>query len=279
MLIKTILPLFITFRWIDAIDIFLVALLLYEFYNLVKGTGAINIFIGIVAVIILWKIVSALEMVLLSEILGAFISVGFIALIVVFQPEIRQFLLLLGNPSFIQERRRKFFFWRIPRANDERLAIDNVVSACQRMGNAATGALIVIAKTNELKEYVQSGEIIDSLISVPLLETIFFKNTPLHDGAAIIVNNRIKSARCILPVSSNNKIPIDLGLRHRAAIGITERTDAIALIVSEETGEISVAKEGTLVQNIRPAQVKDFLEKEFAPHEAAPRKRKVSKKE
>ena len=130
MLIKTILPLFITFCWIDAIDIFLVALLLYEFYNLVKGTGAINIFIGIVAVIILWKIVSALEMVLLSEILGAFISVGFIALIVVFQPEIRQFLLLLGNPSFIQERRRKFFFWRIPRANDERLAIDNVVSAC-----------------------------------------------------------------------------------------------------------------------------------------------------
>ncbi|HQN99207.1 MAG TPA: diadenylate cyclase, partial [Bacteroidales bacterium] len=229
MLIETILPLFITFRWIDAIDIFLVALLLYEFYNLVKGTGAINIFIGIVAIIVLWKIVSALEMVLLSEILGAFISVGFIALIVVFQPEIRQFLLLLGNPSFIQERRRKFLFWRIPAANDERLAVDVIVSACQRMGNTATGALIVIAKTNELKEYVLSGEPIDSIISVPLLETIFFKNTPLHDGAAIIINNRIKAARCILPVSSNNKIPIELGLRHRAAIGVTERTDAIAL--------------------------------------------------
>ncbi|HQQ01991.1 MAG TPA: diadenylate cyclase CdaA [Bacteroidales bacterium] len=277
MLIETILPLFITFRWIDAIDIFLVALLLYEFYNLVKGTGAINIFIGIVAIIVLWKIVSALEMVLLSEILGAFISVGFIALIVVFQPEIRQFLLLLGNPSFIQERRRKFLFWRIPAANDERLAVDVIVSACQRMGNTATGALIVIAKTNELKEYVLSGEPIDSIISVPLLETIFFKNTPLHDGAAIIINNRIKAARCILPVSSNNKIPIELGLRHRAAIGVTERTDAIALIVSEETGEISIAKGGTLIQNIKPAQVKDFLEKEFAPPQETSRKKRVFK--
>ncbi len=258
------LPLFIAFRWIDAIDIVLVAFLLFEIYNLVKGTGAISIFLGIVAVILLWKVVNALEMVLLSQILGAFISVGFIALIVVFQPEIRQFLLMLGSPSFMQDRRRRFLFWKVPLANDENLDIDLLAKSCQRLGQSGTGALILIAKANELPEYVQTGELIEGRLSDALIESVFFKNSPLHDGAMVIADNRVKAARCILPVSNNPKIPAELGLRHRAAIGITERTDAIALVVSEETGEISIAREGVIVQNVKPSQVKDFLEKEFA---------------
>jgi diadenylate cyclase len=255
---------FIGLRLFDVIDILLVALLLFELYNLVKGTGAINIFIGIVAVIILWKLVNALEMSLLSEILGAFISVGFIALIVVFQPEIRQFLLLLGNPNtFMQEKRRRFFFWRVATSNDESLNFDVIIKACQRMVATRTGALLIIAKSNELKLYANTGEQLDAGLSELLIETIFFKNSPLHDGAVIIVNNRISAARCILPVSESNKISTELGLRHRSAIGITERTDSLAIVVSEERGEISFSKEGSITLNIKPSQLKTLLEQEF----------------
>ncbi|MEJ5302352.1 MAG: TIGR00159 family protein [Bacteroidales bacterium] len=266
-LIYNIIPLFIPFRWIDAIDILLVAMLLYEFYNMVKGTGAINIFLGIVAVIVLWKIVNALEMVLLSAILGAFISVGFIALIVVFQPEIRKFLLVVGNPGFIQDKRRRFLFWRLPSANDDKLDIDAIVTACQRMSQSKTGALVVLARTSELEEYIHTGVVLDAKITPQLLETVFFKNSPLHDGAVIIANDRLKAAACILPVSSDTKIPVELGLRHRAGLGISEKTDAIALVVSEESGEISIMKNGVIVQNVKPTQVKNFLEKEFSEKE------------
>lgn len=252
-------------RLIDLIDIVLVALLMFELYNLVKGTGAINIFIGIVAVFLLHKVVNALEMSLLSEILGAFISVGFIALIVVFQPEIRQFLLMLGTPSFMAGKQRRFLFWRLPVSGNETMDIDPLIHSCQRMANTATGALIVIARRNELAEYIRTGECIDARISDQLIETIFVKNSPLHDGAAIVLNNKIMAARCILPVSGTNKISVTLGLRHRAALGITEKTDAIAIIVSEETGEISYCMGGTLVTNVKPFQLKNFLEKEFIP--------------
>ncbi|MDO9512013.1 MAG: diadenylate cyclase CdaA [Bacteroidales bacterium] len=252
-------------RWIDFIDIVLVALLMYELYNLVKGTGAINIFIGIVAVFLLHKVVNALEMSLLSEILGAFISVGFIALIVVFQPEIRQFLLMLGTPSFMSGKKRRFLFWRLPVAGGEGLEIDPIIHSVQRMAINNVGALIVIARRHELAEFASTGEHLDARISDQLIETIFFKNSPLHDGAAIILNNKIIAARCILPVSGTHKISVTLGLRHRAALGITEKTDAIAVVVSEETGEISYCMGGTLVTNVKPFQLKNFLEKEFIP--------------
>lgn len=261
--ISAFIPLFIPFRWIDAVDILLVALLLYELYNLVKGTGAINIFLGIVAVVVLWKIVTALEMALLGAILGAFISVGFIALIVVFQPEIRKFLLLVGNPGFIQQRRRRFLFWRLPSSNDEKLDIDALVTACQRLSHSKTGALLVIARTNELEEFVQTGVVLDARITPQLIENLFFKNSPLHDGAVIISNDRIRAAACILPVSADTRIPVELGLRHRAGLGISEKTDALAIVVSEETGEISLMKNGVIIQNVKPTQVKNFLEKEF----------------
>ena len=253
---------FIEIKLTDIIDILLVAFLLYELYNLLKGTAAINIFIGIVAIFLMWKLVSALKMELLSEILGAFISVGFIALIVVFQPEIRQFLLMIGTTRFVSKTRSRMSFLNFSMAKVTQLDVDPIVSACRKMSGTKTGALIIIAKMNELRQYVETGQILNAKISDQLLQSIFFKNSPLHDGAAIILNNNVKSAQCILPVSSK-KLSVSLGLRHRAAVGVTERTDAIALIVSEETGEISYSKKGVLVHNVNPSHLKNFLEKEF----------------
>ena len=143
------------------------------------------------------------------------------------------------------------------------LDVDPIVSACRKMSASKTGALIIITKLNELRQYVETGQILDARISDDLLYNIFFKNSPLHDGAAIILNNRVRSARCILPVSSNNKISARKGLRHRAGIGITEKTDAIALIVSEETGEISYSCKGNFTENVNLSSLKNFLEAEF----------------
>lgn len=259
-----LIPALNSVRLLDVIDVFLVALLLYELYNLVKGTAAINILIGIVAVFIMWRLVKAFEMELLTEILGAFISVGFIALIVVFQPEIRKFLLFVGSPMLSKKKRTRFLFWRINMASEAMLDVDPLVQACLKLGTSKTGALIVIALRHELTEYIDTGQILDARISDQLIENIFYKNNPLHDGAVIITNNRITAARCILPVSKNTKIPISLGLRHRAAIGLTERTDAVCIVVSEQTGQISHCKNGTLIHNIQPGQLKNLLEEEFS---------------
>ena len=257
------IPFFIGLRLLDVIDIILVGLLLYELYNLVKGTAAINILLGIVAIFLVWRLVRILEMELLSEILGAFISVGFIALIVVFQPEIRKFLLLLGTPSFIRKKNNRFLFWKIKYDNQDELSIDPIIQACHKMANSKTGALIVIGKVNELNDVAETGEILEARISEQLLENIFYKNSPLHDGAVLIMNNRIKAASCILPVSKNDKLPAQVGLRHRAAVGITEKSDAIAIVVSEQTGTISWCKTGQLNVDIQPARLKTLLEEEF----------------
>jgi diadenylate cyclase len=256
---------FISIRFLDVIDILLVAYLLYEVYNLIKGTAAINIFIGIVSIFLLWRLVRILEMEMFSAILGAFISVGFIALIIVFQPEIRKFLLLIGTPSFLSKRRRRFLFWKFNFENGPTLDIDPVVKACQKMSATRTGVLIVIAHTNELEEYIESGVLFDARISEQLLESTFYPNSPLHDGAMIIVNNRILAAKCILPVSKKTELPAFIGLRHRAAVGITERSDAIAIVVSEQTGKISYSKEGSLKLDLSPAELKTVLEEEFNP--------------
>jgi uncharacterized protein (TIGR00159 family) len=251
---------FIEFKWIDIVDIVLVAVLLFELYNLLKGTVAINIFFGIVAFYFLWKLVNALEMKLLGEIFGAFVSVGFIALIVVFQPEIRKFLLLLGTQGFINKKRKRFLFWRIDVRNPEnQLDMDKVIIACRNMSENKTGALIIIAKVSGLDQYIETGERIDSNVSELLIENIFFKNSPLHDGALIIHHNKIIAARCILPVSGNQKIPASYGLRHRAAVGLTEQSDALAIIVSEETGLISYSKDGKLQTKVKPNQLKAYL--------------------
>lgn len=252
-----------TIRIVDVIDIILFAVLLFEIYNLVKGTAAIRIFIGIIAVYLIWKVVKALQMQLLTEILGQFISVGVIALIVVFQPEIRQFLLLVGNTKIIRNQRRHFLFWRFKITNPVNLKFDKIVMACQKMSETNTGALIVIAQQNELAQYVATGREVNAQISESILETIFFKNSPLHDGAVIVIGENIRAARCILPVSNKVTIPPYYGLRHRAAVGITEKSDAIAIIVSEERGSISYSYEGRLFEDVSPSDLSNFLEELF----------------
>ena len=253
---------FIDIKLADVIDVLLVAYLLYVLHSLLKGTAAINIFLGIVAVFLIWRLVSALRMEMFSAILGAFISVGFIALIVVFQPEIRQFLLMLGTPRFMNKERSRWFA-KLNLSKPTHLDVDSIVTACRKMSVSKTGALIILAKDNELRQYVETGQVLEAQISDELLMSIFFKNSPLHDGAVIIINNKIKSARSILPVSSSKNVSVGLGLRHRAAVGVTERTDAIAVVVSEETSEVSYVKKGVLIQNVNLSHLKNFLEKEF----------------
>ncbi len=254
---------FLKIRLLDVIDVLLVAFLLYQLYNLIKGTGTINIFLGIIAIYVIWLIVKAFEMQLLSEILGQFISVGVIALIIVFQQEIRQFLLALGSPNFLKKGAKGFRGLRWQISQLEGLDIEPIVNACESMAASNTGALIVIARRNELKAYVETGEAINASISKQLLENIFFKNSPLHDGAVIIISNKIKAARCVLPVSEKTDFPSFIGLRHRAAAGITEESDAITIVVSEQRGEISLAQNGELTINIKAIKLREFLIKEF----------------
>lgn len=216
---------------------------------MLKGTAAINIFLGLVALFLMWKIFSALQMELLSEILGAFISVGLVALIIIFQPEIRQFLLALGTPSFFNSYGKKFRFLKPLLETSVNFGVEPVIVACKKMGEAKEGALIIITKQNELKQIVDTGDIIDASISTSLIENIFFKNSPMHDGAMIITNNRIVAAKCILPVSKQ-QLRASAGLRHRAAVGITEVSDSVAIVVSEETGHLSYSSKGNMKYNI-----------------------------
>lgn len=227
----------------DILDILLVAFLLYKSYKLMKSSGSINIFIGILVFIIIWVIVSqVLQMRLLGSIFGKLVSVGVIALIVLFQDEIRHFLLSLGS------RHRSNSLFRFLKGNKktdtEKEDIMPIVMACLNMSKGKVGALIVIEKDFPLDDIVRTGDLIDANINQRLIENIFFKNSPLHDGAMIISHKRIKAAGCILPVSHNLEIPKELGLRHRAALGVSQETDAMAIIVSEETGGISIAYHG-----------------------------------
>ncbi len=255
---------FIQIRWVDIVDILLVAVLLFELYKLLRGTVAINIFFGIVALVLIWQVVNALQMELLSKILGAFISVGFIALIVIFQPEIRRFLLALGTSTFMRKKGRRFLFWRLNFESIPALDPDPIVMAFNRMSEMKQGGLVVLTRKNELRPYINTGELLEAKLSAALLESIFYGQGPLHDGAVIVSGNLIRAAACILPVSGNSLIPKRFGLRHRAAVGITEVSDAIALMVSEETGRISYAMGGKLTSKISVAELKTFLEEEFS---------------
>lgn len=254
---------FLEFQFVDIVDIILVAVLLYQLYRLMRGTAAINIFLGIVTIYFIWKLVNALQLDVLSEILGQFVSVGVIALIVVFQREIRQFLLLLGTPRFLTRKQKWLAFLKMDVQKSGFLQIEGIVNACKELSSSQTGALIVISKKDDLFEFINTGEQIDAKISVDLIENIFFKNSPLHDGAIIIGGNRIKAARCILPITRNESFPVSYGLRHRAAVGISEINDSIAIVVSEQTGDIAYAKNGMLYTKINALALKNFLELEF----------------
>ncbi len=255
---------FLSIRFLDIVDIVLVAFLLYQLYMLIKGTVAMRIFVGIFSIYLFWLLVKAMNMTLLGTILGQIIGVGVIALLIVFQQEIRQFLLMLSNQNFLYQHLPFLRYFNFSSSNTvEKNHINSLVEACMHMGKTRTGALLVISRSNELKSYVSTGEYINAEISGRLIENIFYKNSPLHDGAIIIVNNKIKAAGCILPVSSNPDISKDLGLRHRAAIGMTEHTDAIVLSVSEERGQVSVSKEGKIYPMKNAEQLKKFLTKEI----------------
>ncbi len=248
---------FLDFSFIDIVDILLVAVLLFYVHKLLKGTVAINIFIGITILLLIWQLTKALKMELLSNILGGFMGVGSIALIVVFQPEMRKFLLMLGSTKF---SRRGGFFSKIKFLKTDFVSqddLDSIIEACQNLAKTKTGALIAIERNNKLDFAKESGDLMNLQVNIPILQSIFFKNSPLHDGAIIIQDNYITAARCVFPLSSK-QLPARFGLRHRAAIGITERTDCLCLAVSEETGELSYIKDGEFVLY---KNTEDLLEK------------------
>lgn len=245
---------FIHITFIDIVDIFLVALMMYYIYRVTRGTNAPSIITGIVILYLMWVIVRALNMELLSAILGHFIGVGVIALIVVFQPEIRRFLQMIG----LKQNRYNIFSRIFESEQESELDVDPLVRACTDMSATKTGALIVIQQTSDLSLMAEGGIAIDSRISVSLVENLFFKNSPLHDGAIIIHRNRIVAARCILP-TTQSQVPKSYGTRHRAALGMSEVSDAIVLVVSEETGGISIAQGGVIKRDIPAENLKSLL--------------------
>ena len=252
---------FLDFNIITLIDIVLVAVLIYQLYKLVKGTVAINIFIGLASIYLLWKVVDAFHFQLLSEILGQFIGVGVIILAIVFQQELRKFLMMIGRAQLIKNK--GIFRFNFSQIDEEKLNIIAVVKACFNLAQTKTGAIIVLTKMDDLAVFTESGLEINARISTPMIESIFYKNSPLHDGALIIRNNQIISARCVLPVTNSTDFPQNLGMRHRAAVGITEESDAIAIVVSEENGKISYSKDGELFTKRTPIQLEQFLERIF----------------
>lgn len=255
--------LFIHFGITDAIDILLVAIILYLLYNMVKGTSAVNIFIGLALIYVVWIVTKAFELKLLSSLMGKFVNVGVIAIMVVFQQEIRKFLLYIGSNEFIRSRNwRNILKFNLNKTEEGiELDVDELVNACFNMSETKTGALIIVSRKSDLKFYINSGEKVDSALTARMLENIFFKNSPLHDGAVIIVNNRIVAARCILPVTEKENFPSNYGMRHRAAVGITETTDAIAISVSEQTGAVSLTTHGEINAGLSRDKLRFLLEK------------------
>lgn len=250
---------FINFSFLDLIDIVLVAFLLYQLYRLIKDTVAINVLIGVAAIYLVWKLVEALGMELLSEILGQFIGVGVIALVIVFQQEIRRFLLMIGSTNFTR-RKAMMRFWRMQGSEDvQEIDYSELLKACEAMAKTKTGALIVIEGDSKLGFYASTGTAIGAQISSNLLESIFNKNSPLHDGAVIISGSKIVAAGCILPLTEKTNLPSRFGLRHRAAMGISEKANALAIVVSEETGEISAVRNDSFQHKLNLEQLKQSL--------------------
>jgi uncharacterized protein (TIGR00159 family) len=232
-------------------------------YKLVKGTVAINIFVGIVILYAIWKLTELLEMELLSKILGGFLGVGIIALIIVFQQEVRKFLLMVGSTNF-SARRKVMKSLNLFSEGENNTNINAIVAACTNMSRTNTGALIVIKRNNNLEFVKNSGDKMNVEVNQPIIESIFYKNSPLHDGAMLIEENHITATRAILPVSNNKSIPQRFGLRHRAAFGITEKSDAVCIVVSEENGQISYLKDGDFVLFNDASELQQLLEKDLS---------------
>lgn len=268
---------FIKITIIDVVDILLVAIILYYIYKLIKGTQATHILAGILVIYVSWIMARALNMELMTDILNSVVSVGLIALIIIFQTEIRRFLHTIGQTS--QHKGPMAYLYRLisPRKGAQKedimTIIDPIARACGSMSNSLTGALIVIRQEGSLEDIMATGVTIDAEITDSLIKNIFFKNSPLHDGAMVIAGGRIASAKCVLP-STKSDVPLSFGMRHRAAMGLCEESDAIVVVVSEETGAISVAQNGKIKRGLSETELKaelmrigQILEEESAEEE------------
>jgi diadenylate cyclase len=249
---------------LDIVDIVLVALILFQIYKIIRGTAAFSIFLGIFFIYVFWLIVRALNMELISDLLGQVIGVGVIALIIVFQQEVRRFLLVLGN-RYISNSRFSLdrIFSSVRTKHHRSEEAEEIVKACELMSASRTGALIVIGRKSSLDIFSEGGEIINARISSELLETIFFPNSPLHDGAVLIEHNLILAARCSLPITDQVSLPHRYGMRHLAAVGMSEHSDALIIVVSEETGYITVVETGEIKENITPDELRNILHEEM----------------
>lgn len=244
----------------DIIDIFIVALLLFYIYRLMKESGTINIFYGIMAFIVVWALASEIfNMRLIGTILDKFMSIGLLILVILFVDQIKRFLVELGSHRRWRFLNKIFHHHKAEMEADSRRWVMPIVYACMSMSKSKTGALIVIEQSIPLDNYEKTGDRIDSEINTRLIENIFFKNSPLHDGAMIVAGDRIAAAGCILPVSHDSDVPRSLGLRHRSALGIAQATDAVAIVVSEETGNISLAHRGRLSTKLTSTELEHRL--------------------
>lgn len=254
---------FLPVRFWDILDVLIVGYLMYQIYRLLKGNIAFNILIGVVMLFVTWELVKQLEMVVLEAAMQRFAGVGVIIIAIIFQQEIRRFLLLLGNTTLRQ--RSQFLSRFIDRSFKGGATNEAVVEALHaavlRMSRHKIGALIVFTGDLSMQAIINTGIVLNAEISQPLLESIFNKTSPLHDGAVLLGKDRLIAASCILPVSESNKLHPSAGLRHRAAVGVTERFDVTAIVVSEETGQISFAREGGLQRKIQPDELKQILQK------------------
>lgn len=249
---------FLEVSWVDFIDIALVSILLYQIYKLIRGSIAVNIFLGILALYLVYLIVRAAQMELLATILGQFMGVGVLAMIILFQPEIRKFLLVIGRGTEFRENIFKTLTnWRHQYHDD--FDIHQVMEAAKTLKATKTGALIVFSRDTELKFYAETGDALNAEVNKRLLLSIFNKNSPLHDGAVVIYKGRIKAARCVLPVSENDHLPATFGLRHRAAVGMSENTDTLVLAISEETGRLVLARNGKYLRALKLKQVEQKI--------------------
>lgn len=256
---------FLPIRIWDVFDVLIVGYLLYHLYKLLRGSIAFNIFIGVVMLSVAWWLVDTLEMNLLKVVLGQFVSVGVIVLIIIFQPEVRRFLLMLGNTTLRQQSNflRRLLDQNVEGLDERKLQIKAVRDAIKRMSRYRTGALIVLADQTGLEAISSSGVMVDARISQPLVESIFHKESPLHDGAMLISKGKILAASCILPVSDNPNLPRNAGLRHRAGVGVTEVSDVAVFIVSEEDGSVSFAFKGVLEGNLEDDRLAALLDRHY----------------
>jgi diadenylate cyclase len=256
---------FLPIRIWDVLDVLIVGYLLYQLYKLLRGSIAFNIFIGVVILSVAWWLVGILEMDLLTVVLDQFVSVGVIILIIIFQPEVRRFLLMLGNTTLRQQSHflRRFLDRNMEGLDERKLQMKSLRDALKRMARYRIGALVVLSDQQNLDVITNSGVLMEARISQPLIESVFQKESPLHDGAMLITDGKVHAASCILPVSDNASLPRNSGLRHRAGVGVTEVADVSVFIVSEEDGKISFAYKGVLENGLSDDRLGELLERHF----------------